>query len=59
MLPMLHGQLITLRPVRTTDLDRLYSAHTDIANRGAFFNQGRNQDLVFYSMLSTDPRPWS
>ncbi len=56
---MLHGQLITLRPVRTTDLDRLYSAHTDIANRGAFFNQGRNQDLVFYSMLSTDPRPWS
>ncbi len=26
--------------------------------RGAFFNDGRNQDLVLYSHLRTDPRPW-
>jgi RimJ/RimL family protein N-acetyltransferase len=26
--------------------------------RGAFFNGGRNQDLVIYSLLRTDPRPW-
>ena len=26
--------------------------------RGAFFNDGRNQDLLLYSLLRTDPRPW-
>jgi len=26
--------------------------------RGAFFNQGRNQDVLMYSLLRTDPRPW-
>ncbi len=26
--------------------------------RGAFFNQGRSQDVLLYSLLSTDPRPW-
>ena len=26
--------------------------------RGAFFNGGRNQDVVIYSLLRTDPRPW-
>jgi RimJ/RimL family protein N-acetyltransferase len=26
--------------------------------RGAFFNDGRNQDVVLYSLLRTDPRPW-
>ena len=26
--------------------------------RGAFFNAGRNQDVVIYSLLQTDPRPW-
>ena len=26
--------------------------------RGAFFNDGRNQDVLLYSLLSTDPRPW-
>lgn len=26
--------------------------------RGAFFNDGRNQDLMVYSLLRTDPRPW-
>ena len=26
--------------------------------RGAFFNAGRNQDLLLYSLLRDDPRPW-
>ncbi len=26
--------------------------------RGAFFNGGRNHDVLLYSMLRTDPRPW-
>ena len=26
--------------------------------RGAFYNAGRNQDVLLYSLLSTDPRPW-
>lgn len=26
--------------------------------RGAFFNDGRNQDVMLYSLLRTDPRPW-
>lgn len=26
--------------------------------RGAFFNDGRNQDVVIYALLRDDPRPW-
>ncbi|HUH16891.1 MAG TPA: GNAT family protein [Methylomirabilota bacterium] len=26
--------------------------------RGAFFNDGRSQDVVLYSLLRGDPRPW-
>ena len=26
--------------------------------RGAFFNSGRNQDVMLYSLLRTDARPW-
>ncbi len=26
--------------------------------RGAFFNDGRNQDVLIYSLLPTDDRPW-
>lgn len=26
--------------------------------RGAFFNDGRNQDVVLYSFLRDDARPW-
>jgi hypothetical protein len=26
--------------------------------RGAFFNDGRNQDVLLYSLLGTDARPW-
>lgn len=37
---MLKGTLVTLRPVRASDLDLLYSLHTDIDNRGAYFPRG-------------------
>ena len=26
--------------------------------RGAFFNDGRSQDLLIYSLVRSDPRPW-
>jgi ribosomal-protein-alanine N-acetyltransferase len=26
--------------------------------RGALYNDGRNQDVLLYSLLRTDPRPW-
>jgi RimJ/RimL family protein N-acetyltransferase len=26
--------------------------------RGAFFNEGRSQDVLLYSLLRTDRRPW-
>ena len=55
---MLEGRQIQLRPVREGDLDRLYEAHLAIRARGAFFNEGRNQDVLLYSLLRTDPRPW-
>ena len=34
---MLNGQSVILRPVRDTDIDLLYTYHTDISNRGDFF----------------------
>jgi RimJ/RimL family protein N-acetyltransferase len=37
---MLQGQRITLRPVRGSDLDAMWEAHANIANRGAFFPLG-------------------
>jgi RimJ/RimL family protein N-acetyltransferase len=37
---MLKGTAITLRPVRETDLEKLYGFHVDIANRGEFFPRG-------------------
>jgi len=37
---MLKGKSITLRPVRDTDLEKLYVFHTDIQNRGDYFPRG-------------------
>ena len=37
---MLKGKSITLRPVRDTDLDQLYTYHADIDNRGDYFPRG-------------------
>ena len=44
---MLSGQSITLRPVRATDLDRLYEAHTNITSRGRFFPLGVMSEAAF------------
>lgn len=37
---MLKGKSISLRPVRETDLDQLYTLHLDIDNRGGYFPRG-------------------
>jgi len=37
---MIKGKSITLRPVRESELDRLYDFHADIDNRGNFFPRG-------------------
>jgi RimJ/RimL family protein N-acetyltransferase len=44
---MLRGERITLRPVREHDLDALYSAHIDIANRGEYFPRGVKSEVSF------------
>ncbi len=37
---MLEGNLVKLRTVRSTDLDRLYEAHAAIRMRGDYFPLG-------------------
>ena len=37
---MLKGKSVTLRPVRDTDLEKLYDFHIDIQNRGDYFPRG-------------------
>ena len=44
---MLHGQLIQLRPVQQTDLDALYAAHINIADRGPHFPLGVVSEPAF------------
>ena len=44
---MLKGRLVTLRPPRRQDLDAMYAAHVDIANRGAFFPLGVRSEPAF------------
>ena len=44
---MLNGSRISLRPTREGDLDELYEAHTNIANRGAFFPRGVVSESAF------------
>jgi RimJ/RimL family protein N-acetyltransferase len=44
---MLRGERISLRPVRERDLDALYSAHIDIANRGEYFPRGVLSEVAF------------
>jgi [ribosomal protein S5]-alanine N-acetyltransferase len=44
---VLTGQSVTLRQVREVDLDTLYDAHTDIANRGEFFPLGVMSQTAF------------
>ncbi len=44
---MLDGSQVGLRPVREADLDRLWEAHVDIANRGEFFPRGVRSESAF------------
>jgi RimJ/RimL family protein N-acetyltransferase len=44
---MLHGERITLRPVREADLDGMYAAHIDIRNRGDYFPLGVSSEAAF------------
>lgn len=44
---MLHGERITLRPVREADLEVLYDAHVNVANRGAHFPLGVQSEPAF------------
>jgi RimJ/RimL family protein N-acetyltransferase len=47
MAVMLQGRQISLRPVRSADLDLFYEAHVRIANRGAFFPLGVMSEPTF------------
>jgi RimJ/RimL family protein N-acetyltransferase len=44
---MLTGSRSLLRPIRETDLEALYAAHTNIANRGSFFPLGVQSESAF------------
>lgn len=44
---MLHGERVHLRPVRESDLEALYAAHVEIANRGAYFPLGVQSESAF------------
>lgn len=49
MAVMLQGERISLRPIRSADLDFLYDAHVHLANRGAFFPLGVMSEPAFRS----------
>jgi RimJ/RimL family protein N-acetyltransferase len=49
---MLHGNRISLRPVREADLDEVYSRHVDIRTRGAFFPLGVQSEPAFRRAFS-------
>ena len=44
---MLHGRLIQLRLVREADLDAMYAAHVNIADRGGYFPLGVLSEPAF------------
>lgn len=45
---MLQGRHVLLRPVRRSDLETLYAAHVDIANRGEYFPRGVRSEPAFH-----------
>ena len=55
---MLKGKSITLRPVRDTDLDQLYSFHIDLDNRGDFIPRGLLAQPAFHKQFQ-DTGFWS
>lgn len=48
---MLKGKTITLRPVRESDLEQLYTDHVEIDNRGDFFPRGILAQPAFYKQF--------
>ncbi len=44
---MLVGSVVALRPVRESDLDAMWEAHTDLAARGEFFPLGVISESAF------------
>jgi RimJ/RimL family protein N-acetyltransferase len=44
---MLKGNNVVLRPIRESDIDAMYTAHTDIASRGRFFPLGVMSESAF------------
>ena len=44
---MLQGRLVKLRPIREVELDSVYEAHADIANRGHYFPLGILSEPAF------------
>jgi ribosomal-protein-alanine N-acetyltransferase len=48
---MLKGKSVTLRPVRETDLDALYTFHLDIDNRGDYFPRGVLSQTNFHKQF--------
>jgi [ribosomal protein S5]-alanine N-acetyltransferase len=51
---LLHGDHITLRPLRETDLEAAYAAHVNIANRGTFFPLGVMSEPAFRKAFAED-----
>src|SRR5687767_9864882 len=49
---MLHGEHLTLRPIREADVDAVYAAHVDIRNRGEFFPLGVQSESAFKHAFS-------
>jgi RimJ/RimL family protein N-acetyltransferase len=49
---MLHGERVTLRTIRSTDVDAMYAAHTDIRNRGSFFPRGVSSETKFKAQFA-------
>jgi len=51
---MLPGDRVTLRTIRSTDLDELYALHTEIRNRGEFFPRGVMSESAFRKRFADD-----
>jgi ribosomal-protein-alanine N-acetyltransferase len=44
---VLHGERVTLRPIREADLDTFWLLHADIANRGPYYPRGVLSEPTF------------
>jgi RimJ/RimL family protein N-acetyltransferase len=51
---MLKGKTVILRPIRESDLDKLYAYYIDIDNRGDFFPRGIRSQTAFKKQFHED-----